>query len=74
MDGSNPLIGDDVISDDERLEKERILSRNGYKPGELSKEESDDLIDDLRGDYNPLVDTDDELSDVVTPEEADGND
>ena len=74
MNGNDPLIGDDITSDEERLEKERLLSRSGYKPGELSEEESDDLIDDIRGDSNPLEDNDDELSDVVTPEENDGND
>ena len=74
MYSNDPLIGDDVTSNEERLEKERILSRSGYKPGELSDEETDDLIDDIRVDSNPLKDNDNDLSDVVTPEQTDGND
>lgn len=74
MDGNDPLIADDVTTDEERLEKERMLRRHGMKPGELSAEEADDLADDIRGDSNRLQDTDEELSDVVTPEENDGND
>jgi hypothetical protein len=75
MDGSNPLIADDAITDEARLERERMLREEGINPHELTPEEKDDLMDDMRsGKTGRLQDDDDSLSDIVTPEEKDGND
>jgi len=63
MDASNPLIADDVTSEEERLEKERLLHRSAIS-GELSDEDIDDLSDDLRGDSNHLVNVEDDLTDI----------
>jgi hypothetical protein len=63
-------------SGEDWFERKRLLREHGINPRELTHDEVRDLSDDLRNDRagNDLVDTDDGLSDVVSPEEADGSD
>ncbi len=74
MDSSSFSLHDDPILNEDRAEEDLLLRRRGYDPGELSEEERSDLVDDIRGDAVSGDDDDDQLSDVLPPEEADGND
>ena len=65
---------DDVVSDEELLDRDRLLREHGIRRDEISDEEADELIDDIRSDGADVSEDDDMLSDVVTDEENDGND
>jgi hypothetical protein len=68
---------DNPDSDETRLEDEERLRRYGIRRGELSDEEIksfDDDKDSYDGGGGMLHDDGEDLSDVVPPEEQDGND
>lgn len=76
MDPNDPNIAEDKRSDEERLEYERQLRELGLRPSGLGESDLNDIEEDLNSDrdYNDEEDRDDGLSDVVPPEEYDGND
>jgi len=76
MDANDPIIADDVLTDEQRFENELRLKENGINPHELHSDGINDLNDDLRGDKidHTIHDDGEDMSDVVTPEEQDGND
>ncbi len=65
---------DDTVSDEELLERDRLLREHGISRDEISDEEAEELINDIRSDGDDVSEDDDMLSDVVTDEENDGND
>ncbi len=65
---------DDTVSDEELLERDRLLREHGISRDEISDEEAEELINDIRSDGDDVSEDDDTLSDVVTDEENDGND
>jgi len=66
------LRDDSLQNDEKRQQDDALLWEHGIDPSEVSPEERKDLVDDTRGEQ--LDDDDDQLSDVVPPEENDGND
>lgn len=68
---------DNPDSDETRLEDEQHLKERGIDRGELSDDEVNDIMDDedsSDGGGGALHDDGEDPSDVVTPEEQDGND
>jgi len=64
---------DDLVArDDDDRQDEVMLREHGVDPDELSDSEREELTDDYRSEL--LDSDDDQLSDVVPPEEDDGND
>ncbi len=76
MDRSNPFLNDDIQTDEERMEWDHKLREQGLNPRELSQDEVKDISNDMRGDQttHEIHDDGEDLSDLVTPEENDGND
>ena len=76
MTANYPVDNDNPDSDESRLEDEQRLREIGLDKSELSDEEAADILSDLGDDSSggETHDDGDELSDVVPPEEQDGND
>jgi len=70
MNGDNPLVADDKLTEAERLKKERQLRNKSLNPHELGSEGAEDLSDDMRGDRIASSEDTQTINNKITIDEA----